>query len=156
MLIQRLELNIEIATLAIHLDRQETFTFNKETQLFPIAGLVAAELNRHKGDDTAMAGAMHEGGSFANFSPLKAPDERHHPHVIELIANEIEVAPSEIVDFEMVLYDTQKPCIGGLNEELVLYVSSEFFFPLLDHTMSPGTCLYSLNVFQGSLFLSDK
>lgn len=140
----------------MHLDRQETFAFNKETQLFPIAGLVAAELNRQgKGDDTAMAEAMPERGSLAKFSPLKTPDERHHPHVIELIANEIEVAPSEIVDFEMVLYDTQKPCVGGLNEELVLYVFSEFFFPLLNHTTSPTTCLgriYSVDVFQGSLY----
>ncbi|KAI1978421.1 hypothetical protein LOZ51_000124 [Ophidiomyces ophidiicola] len=37
---------LRIPTLAIHLDRQETFTFNKETQLFPIAGLVEAELAR--------------------------------------------------------------------------------------------------------------
>ena len=88
--------------------------------MLPIAGLVAAELNRQgKSNDIAKAEATHEVGSFANFSPLKAPVERHHPHVIELIANEIEVAPSEIVDFEMVLYDTQKACIGGLNEELV-------------------------------------
>ena len=88
--------------------------------MFPTAGLVAAELNRQgKGDDTAKAEATHEGGNFAGFSPLKAPNERHHPHVIELIANEIEVAPSEIVDFEMVLYDTQKPCVGGLNEEFI-------------------------------------
>ena len=102
-----------------------------------------------------MAEALHEGGSLASFSPLKAPDERHHPHVIELIANEIEVAPSEIVDFELVLYDTQKPCVGGLNEELLLYVFSEFFFPLLNHTMSPETCLwrvYSSDVFQCLLY----
>lgn len=77
-------------------------------------------MNRQgKGDDTAKAEATHEDGSVAGFSPLKAPNERHHPHIIELIANEIEVTPSEIVDFEMVLYDTQKPCVGGLNEELI-------------------------------------
>jgi aspartyl aminopeptidase len=38
-------------SLAIHLDRQENFAFNKETQLFPIAGLIAAELNRNGGVD---------------------------------------------------------------------------------------------------------
>jgi aspartyl aminopeptidase len=37
---------LRVPTLAIHLDRQENFQFNKETQLFPIAGLVSAELNR--------------------------------------------------------------------------------------------------------------
>lgn len=88
--------------------------------MFPIAGLVAAELNRQgKGDDAAEAETTDEDGSSTRFSPLKAPDERHHPHVIELIANEVKVAPSEIVDFEMVLYDTQKSCVGGLNEELL-------------------------------------
>ncbi|KAL1974480.1 hypothetical protein VTN31DRAFT_4684 [Thermomyces dupontii] len=40
---------LRIPTLAIHLDRSETFQFNKETQLFPIAGLVEAELNRTGG-----------------------------------------------------------------------------------------------------------
>src|SRR6266536_4620122 len=37
---------LRIPTLAIHLERQDTFSFNKETQLFPIAGMVAAELSR--------------------------------------------------------------------------------------------------------------
>lgn len=114
------DLVLRVPTLAVHLDRQETFTFNKETQLFPIAGLVAAELDRQgKSDDTAKAETANGNGSSAHFSPLKVPEERHHPHVIELIANEVEVAPSEILDFEMVLYDTQKSCVGGLNEELL-------------------------------------
>ena len=114
------QLVLRIPSLAVHLDRQETFAFNKETQLFPIAGLIAAELNR-KGtsEDTANTGPTNGDDSSTRFNPLKAPDERHHPHVIELIAYEAKAAPSEIVDFEMVLYDTQKPCIGGLNEELL-------------------------------------
>ena len=88
--------------------------------MFPIAGLVAAELNRQgKGDDAAEVETMNEDSSSIRFSPLKAPEERHHPHVIEMIAKEVKVAPSEIVDFEMVLYDTQKSCVGGLNEELL-------------------------------------
>lgn len=72
-----------------------------------------------KGDDTETGDATNQDGSITRFSPLKAPDQRHHPHVIELIANEVNVAPSNIVDFEMILYDTQKPCVGGLNEELL-------------------------------------
>lgn len=38
---------------------------------------------------------------------------------MELIAKEAGVAPVNVVDFEMILYDTQKPCIGGLNDELL-------------------------------------
>lgn len=95
--------------------------------MFPIAGLAAAELSRRaKCDDTGKADATNQDGSITRFSPLKAPDQRHHPHVIELIANEVNVAPSDIVDFEMILYDTQRPCVGGLNEELL-------FSPRLDN-----------------------
>lgn len=53
------------------------------------------------------------------FNPLKTPAERHHPYVVELVAKEAGVIPANVVDFEMILYDTQKPCIGGLNDELL-------------------------------------
>lgn len=115
---------LRIPTLAIHLDRQETFSFNKETHLFPIAGLVAAELNRQ--DNRSAARQDKEKASIATpesedapFLPLKAPTERHHPYVVELIAREAGVEPAAVVDFEMVLYDTQKSCVGGLNDELI-------------------------------------
>ncbi|MCJ1463767.1 hypothetical protein MMC07_002376 [Pseudocyphellaria aurata] len=111
---------LRIPTLAVHLDRQETFSFNKETQLFPIAGLIAAELNRQ--------GKMKEGLSCStptsetsskDFSPLKSMADRHHPYIVDLIAKEAGVSSSDIADFEMILYDTQKSCVGGLNNELV-------------------------------------
>lgn len=113
---------LRIPTLAIHLDRQETFAFNKETQLFPIAGLVAAELNRTGEPPKATTPASSETSNTSpdeDFHPLKAPHERHHPYIIELIANEANVRPSSIVDFELILFDTQPACIGGLNEELI-------------------------------------
>lgn len=111
---------LRIPTLAIHLDRQETFAFNKETQLFPIAGLVAAELNRQgKTEKDAGPNTPPSETSSDGFSPLKAAVERHHPYLVELIANEANVAPADIVDFELILYDTQKPCLGGLNNELI-------------------------------------
>ena len=109
---------LRIPTLAIHLDRQETFAFNKETQLFPIAGLVAAELNREGRNEGLLTDGAPESEDLT-FQPLKTPDERHHPYLVELIAKDAGVAPSNVVDFEMLLYDTQKSCIGGLNEELI-------------------------------------
>jgi aspartyl aminopeptidase len=115
---------VRIPTLAIHLDRQETFQFNKETQLFPIAGLVAAELNRQgKTEDS-----KDEDAKDSPFEPLAAPTERHHPYIVEIIAEEAGADASEIVDFEMVLYDTQKSVVGGLNNELI-------FSPRLDNLM---------------------
>ena len=123
---------LRIPTLAVHLDRQETFSFNKESQLFPIAGLVAAELNRQAKEEgirpTRPDSPWATGGNFDKatpesedtpFSPLKAPTERHHSRFVELIAREAGVKASDVVDFEMVLYDTQKSCTGGLNDELL-------------------------------------
>lgn len=117
---------LRIPTLAVHLDRQETFSFNKEAQLFPIAGLVAAELNRQGKEagvrptklDSPLEMTTPE-SEDTPFSPLKAPTERHHSRIVELIAREADVKASDVVDFEMVLYDTQKSCTGGLNDELI-------------------------------------
>jgi aspartyl aminopeptidase len=105
---------LRIPSLAIHLDRQEKFEFNKEAQLFPIAGLVAAE--------EARAEAEEEAGrtlAAAAAGPLAAASERHHPRLVELLAESAGVAPEDVVDFEVLLYDTQKAVLGGLNGELI-------------------------------------
>ena len=115
---------LRIPTLAIHLDRQETFAFNKETQLFPIAGLIAAELNR-TGEETKAPESDKDG----EFSPLKAVTERHHPYFVELIAAEAGVKPADILDFEMILFDTHKSCLGGMLDEFI-------FSPRLDNLNS--------------------
>jgi aspartyl aminopeptidase len=108
---------LRIPSLAIHLDRQEKFEFNKEAQLFPIAGLVAAETARGEAakseDDAGKALAA------AAAAPLAAAAERHHPRLVELLAESAGCAPADIVDFEVVLYDTQKAALGGLNGELI-------------------------------------
>lgn len=106
------------------MERQETFSFNKETQLFPIAGLVAAELNR-----TGNPKEGNESDDKKEFSPLAAMTTRHHPYFVELIASEVGTKPDDIVDFEMILFDTQEPCLGGLLEEFI-------FSPRLDNLNS--------------------
>lgn len=106
---------LRIPTLAIHLDRSTNFDPNKENELFPIAGLIAAELNR----TGAKEGEEPKKDSEGPFKPLSDISERHHPYIVELIAAHAEVAPEDVIDFEMVLYDTQKACLGGLNEELI-------------------------------------
>ncbi|KAI2609137.1 peptidase [Hypoxylon sp. NC1633] len=109
---------IRIPTLAIHLDRSSEFNPNKETELFPIAGMVAAELNRtgrRNAPDTSDRGTNPEG----TFQPLKEITERHHPYIVELIAEHAGVQVADVVDFEMILYDVQKACLGGLNEEFI-------------------------------------
>lgn len=101
--------------MAIHLDRQETFSFNKETQLFPIAGLVSAELKR-KGGSTSEEAAD---ATNTDFSALKVTTQRHHEHIVEIIAADAGADPDDVVDFEVVLYDTQKACLGGLMDEFI-------------------------------------
>lgn len=115
---------LRIPTLAIHLERQENFQFNKETQLFPIAGLAAAELNRQgKTEET-----KEEEKADGPFEPLATPTQRHHTYIVEIVAEEAGVEPADVMDFELVLYDTQKSVIGGLNNELI-------FSPRLDNLM---------------------
>ncbi|KAL2155905.1 hypothetical protein VTH82DRAFT_647 [Thermothelomyces myriococcoides] len=110
---------LRIPTLAIHLHRQSNFDPNKEDELLPIAGLAEAELNKTAEPDTA------EG----DFEPLRALPERHHPAFLSLVAQQAGVDISQIVDFELVLYDTQKSCLGGLRDELI-------FSPRLDNLNS--------------------
>ena len=115
---------LRIPTLAIHLDRQENFSFDKETQLFPIAGLVAAGLDgqaKLQGESSSKSPSSdtHSSQPRAPQVALKAMTERHHPHVLEIVAQHAEVDATAIVDFEMLLYDTQRACLGGLNEEFI-------------------------------------
>ncbi|KAK4244177.1 peptidase M18 [Corynascus novoguineensis] len=110
---------LRIPTLAIHLHRQSNFDPNKEDELLPIAGLAEAELNKS-------AAEPEPGAAEGGFQPLKALPERHHPAFLSLVAQHAGVDVSQIVDFELVLYDTQKSCLGGLNDELI-------FSPRLDN-----------------------
>jgi aspartyl aminopeptidase len=119
---------LRIPTLAIHLHRQSNFDPNKETELFPITGLAAAELNKGAKKEKEEE-KKEEGEAEAeeeDFKPLKAMTERHHPNVLDVIASEAGVDVASVVDFELVLYDTQKSCIGGINDEFI-------FSPRLDN-----------------------
>lgn len=104
---------IRIPTLAIHLHRATNFDPNKETELFPITGLVAAELNRTGQKE------YREESKEVEFNPLSEMTTRHHPAVLEIIADHAGCSVADIVDFELVLYDTQPAQIGGLNNELI-------------------------------------
>lgn len=104
---------VRIPHLAIHLHRQTNFDPNKEDELLPIAGLAEAELNKAAEPEQAAP----EGG--ADFQPLRELPERHHPAFLSLVAEQAGVSVSQIVDFELILYDTHKACLGGLNDEFI-------------------------------------
>ncbi|KAK8007871.1 Minor extracellular protease vpr [Apiospora arundinis] len=121
---------VRIPTLAIHLDRSSSFDPNKETELFPICGMVAAELNRTGAAPAKTEENNKEGEdkmeTDGDFQPLKVMAERHHPRILEIIAEHAEAQVEDVIDFELVLYDVQKSCLGGLNEEFI-------FSPRLDN-----------------------
>ncbi|GAB1320738.1 hypothetical protein MFIFM68171_10948 [Madurella fahalii] len=103
---------LRIPSLAIHLHRESNFNPNKEDELLPVAGLAETELNKP-------AEATETASDDGDFQPLKAMPERHHPAFLSLVAQQAGVDVSQIVDFELVLYDTQKACLGGLNDEFI-------------------------------------
>lgn len=102
---------LRIPTLAIHLDRDanSSFSFNKETQLAPI---LATETKSQLSGITATEGVESE----AN----------HHPLLIRILADDMNVKPNQIRDFELAVYDTQKSTIGGACNEFI-------FSPRLDN-----------------------
>ncbi|KAK6361209.1 hypothetical protein TWF730_004952 [Orbilia blumenaviensis] len=113
---------LRVPTLAIHLDRQEKFEFNKETQLFPILGLISSELNKGSPQATTAEQKKDEQNAKSEqqpFAPLTAITERHHPAVVKLISDATDSQPEDVLDFEMLLYDTQPGTFGGLHDEFI-------------------------------------
>ncbi|KAL7664965.1 aspartyl aminopeptidase [[Candida] zeylanoides] len=121
---------LRIPTLAIHLDRtvKEKFTFNSETKLVPIAGQVA--LDKHESHMTGTCADDPElQMSSEQFQSVQSVITRHSYTLVSLIASECDVAPQDIEDFELVLFDHQKSTIGGLNDDFI-------FSPRLDNLTS--------------------
>lgn len=81
--------------------------------------MVAAELNRTEQRQDEKADSAEKKAAHKQIEPLKSMTERHHPYIVELIADSVDAEVDDIVDFEMLLYDTQKSCIGGINNELI-------------------------------------
>lgn len=119
---------LRIPTLAIHLDREVNtkFEFNKEEQLLPIAGQVAQDPIESKEEEGGCKGEKLNPEEFALVQDVIS---RHSPSLILVIAEELGVDASSIEDFELVLFDTQKSTLGGLNNEFI-------FSPRLDNLTS--------------------
>lgn len=107
---------LRIPTLAIHLDhtQNEAFKFNRETEFRPITGLVEDALNTPASTPSSSTGES---------APIES---RHHSELLNLLSASVEEPVEKIKDFELVLYDTQPPCLGGLNDEFI-------FAPRLDN-----------------------
>lgn len=100
-----------IPSLAIHLDpARDSFTFNKETQLYPLLGL-----------SSLLNAPVPAGGEVATTAGVTDPMAgKHHPALLSLVAKELGVSVEDIADFELQLFDLQPAAIGGLADELIL------------------------------------
>lgn len=119
---------LRIPTLAIHLNREANikFEFNKETKLVPIGGQVSSE------DNLETEGCCNDPNLKLNddeFNSIQSIISRHNRSLIDLIAKELAVDIHDIIDFELLLFDHQKPVIGGINDEFI-------FSPRLDNLTS--------------------
>ncbi|KJA29957.1 hypothetical protein HYPSUDRAFT_153148 [Hypholoma sublateritium FD-334 SS-4] len=121
---------LRIPTLAIHLDRNvnDAFKFNQETEFVPILGLIESQLNA----PSAKPDSDDDKDAYPSAKPPKVASsiqENHHPALLSLLADELSIAPEEIHDFELSLYDTQPACLGGINNEFI-------FSPRMDNLVS--------------------
>eukprot|EP00003_Mantamonas_plastica_P031418 TRINITY_DN816_c0_g1_i4.p1 TRINITY_DN816_c0_g1~~TRINITY_DN816_c0_g1_i4.p1 ORF type:complete len:556 (-),score=128.44 TRINITY_DN816_c0_g1_i4:355-2022(-) len=109
---------LRIPTLAIHLSsisERESFSFNKETQLIPVLC-------------TEVKNALNQ----ANETDPES--DSHHPALLNLLAQELDVAVDDIYDFDLCLADCQDAVIGGIYNEFI-------FSPRLDNLMMSYTGL---------------
>lgn len=142
---------LRIPTLAIHLNREVNtkFEFNKETKMVPIAGQTAFDKNESekKDEHTSCADDPELQLSPEQFESVQHVIQRHNQSLIELIAKEAGTTPSQIEDFELLLFDHQKSIIGGLNDEFI-------FSPRLDNLTSCYTA--TVGIIEASQELSEQ
>lgn len=128
---------LRIPTLCIHLqtaDERAKFAVNKETHLQPILGMVAEAVNKPVADAPADAAAPTPGAAAAADVPLEG---RHAPALLALLGSELGCAPSDIMDFDLSLFDTQPAQVWGLSDE---FLSA----PRLDNQIHCFTALRAL------------
>lgn len=89
---------LRIPTLAIHLEsNRDSFTFNKENHLMPIFAQKVLSGDKPEEDSKA----------------------KHHPEMMKVLAEELQTDVKNIKDFDLLLYDTNKSTLGGLNDEFI-------------------------------------
>ncbi|XP_050376106.1 probable aspartyl aminopeptidase [Argentina anserina] len=100
---------MRIPTLAIHLDRdvREAFKVNAQSHLLPVlATAVKAEVNKV----VVKSGKSDE---------VTSVNSKHHPLLIQLLADKLGCEPGHISDFELQACDTQPSLVAGAAKEFV-------------------------------------
>jgi len=100
---------LRLPDIAIHLHRElgQKFEFNKETHFSPVLATTAAEemLNKKPAEDSE--------------PKTKKQSDKHHPILINLLAEELKVSADSIWDFELCLADHADGVIGGALNEFI-------------------------------------
>jgi len=124
---------VRIPNLAIHLQtaqEREGFTINKEDHLVPILSLAVkkALTGAGAGAADADASASASAGTDANgeqndndknTSKEDGWTEYQEPILLQMLAAELDIDTSSILDFELNLFDVQKAALGGAYSEFV-------------------------------------
>ncbi|GAA5955250.1 hypothetical protein JCM3765_003258 [Sporobolomyces pararoseus] len=129
---------LRMPTLAIHLDRtvNDKLAYNPETQMVPILALASKELNKAFVEE-------HNSSAEVSFAQPLDITSHHHPILLHLLAQNLSesigesVAPTQIHDFELSLYDTSPATIGGALDEFI-------FSPRLDNLFSTYAAIEGL------------
>lgn len=99
---------LRIPNLAIHLQtakEREAFKLNKEDHLAPLLGMAVKEALEGK---TEKEEKIEDGWT-----------EYQEPLLLQMLSSELGVETSEILDFELNLFDVQKASLGGAYSEFV-------------------------------------
>lgn len=105
---------MRIPSLAIHLDRSlnEGFKVNFQSHMAPV---IATAVNAALGESAdAAAGAEPDAKK-----PKEDVSAKHHPVLLEMLAEELGCEPSDVLDFELQLCDVQPSTIGGARREFI-------------------------------------
>nr|CAB3239322.1 aspartyl aminopeptidase-like [Phallusia mammillata] len=115
---------MRVPHLAIHLQREmnDKFSTNKETQLVPIlatqSGFQLNQCGEAKSEATGCSA-------------------KHHSAFIQMLSQEVNASPDQIVDLDLFLADYQPSAIGGVLEDFI-------FAPRLDNLLSSYCSLVGL------------
>lgn len=113
---------LRVPNLAIHLqtaEEREAFKINKEDHLSPILAMEAKKsLTGNNGDDDDDSGEDKDKKEDKK-DEKDGWSEYQEPLLLQMIAEELGVAVSDIADFELNLFDIQKANLGGAYSEFI-------------------------------------
>jgi aspartyl aminopeptidase len=108
---------LRIPNLAIHLQtakEREAFALNKEDHLSPILAMSAKKaLDGDDGNNDSNTSSEKEQ------SPEDGWTEHQEPLFLQVLASELNVNVSDVVDFELNLFDIQSASLGGVHSEFI-------------------------------------